>query len=383
MNYQILRYSEDFEDHVDQIARLKTINWGLDFDVFRSYVKWNYLDRPQPKPPIIYFVRAGEKIVAMRGAYESVWQVKSAGIRFDASISADLLILEEYRNKGIYKELIDFVLEDLRRMGVQYYLSFNATPLSTVIALAHGHKGIGEIGIMKKHFRTDSSRAVDLAKSLAGRRVINLIKRTGIHSMFRKRAAGNSERYDNIYQQHGTQLPRHITLEDKPRPQEMARLTDSTLPEDKITLVRDESYFRWRYNNPLSKYLFIYWHDSEMKGYLVLQSHIYGVESIGSYNVFELEATDPAVRMDLLSALISIVNDGSISVWTNLLDRDSCEFIVSKGFQPVQHARNVKEYKLTMLIHPIGIRDDELTIQGVDLLDKDNWDFKMTYMHDH
>jgi hypothetical protein len=120
-----------------------------------------------------------------------------------------------------------------------------------------------------------------------------------------------------------------------------------------------------------------------MKGYLVLQSHIYSVESIGSYNVFELEATDPAVRIDMLNALISIVNDGSISVWANLLDWDSYEFIVSKGFQPIQHARNVKDYTLTMLIHPISIPVDKLYIQGIDLLDKDNWDFKMTYMHDH
>ena len=57
MDHEILKYSDDFENHIDQIARLKTINWGLDFDVFRSYVKWNYIDRPHSKPPIIYFVR--------------------------------------------------------------------------------------------------------------------------------------------------------------------------------------------------------------------------------------------------------------------------------------------------------------------------------------
>ncbi|MGH7889563.1 MAG: GNAT family N-acetyltransferase, partial [Thermodesulfobacteriota bacterium] len=275
MKHEILRFSDDFENHIDQIARLKTINWGLDFDVFRSYVKWNYIDRPHSIPPIIYFVRAGDKIVAMAGVYESTWRIKDAPAHFSALCSADVLILEEYRNKGIYGKMTDFVLEDLERMGVQHFFSFNATPLNAMISLSRGWKSVGQIKIMKKQFQTIESRAMSLVKILAGPYTRKLLRKSGIGGLLKRRERNNSQRIDMIRHNPGTQLPPRVTIDDKPKPAEMALLVNSTLPENKITQVRDEMFFRWRYNNPLSKYLFLYWHDDRLKGYLVLQSHIY------------------------------------------------------------------------------------------------------------
>lgn len=258
MDHEILKYSDDFENHIDQIARLKTINWGLDFDVFRSYVKWNYIDRPHSKQPIIYFVRAGDEIVAMRGVYETTWQLKSVSAGFNALCSADLLILEGYRNKGIYKELADFVMEDLDKMGVQCLISINATPLNTMISLSTGWKSIGEIKILKKQFQSRGSNAMALAKKLAGPYARKLLRKTGISMILKRRNRDNSQRIDMIYHNPRKQLPPGIMLDNKPKPAEMALLVNSTLPENKITLVRDEMFFRWRYNNPLSKYLFLY-----------------------------------------------------------------------------------------------------------------------------
>lgn len=383
MNFEIFRYSCDFEDHIDQIARLKTINWGLDFDVFRSYAKWNYLDRPHSKPPLIYFVRVGEEIVAMRGAYETTWQVKNAPTRFNALCSADLLILQEYRNKGLYKEFANYVMDDLCKMGVQHYFSFTATPLNAMISLSIGWKAIGKINIMKKQFRTNRSKAISLAKNIAGPRAIKLLKKAGLNLILKRRRKDNSQRNDEIYHRARMQFPSRISLENTPRPLEMSRLVDSTLPKDKITLVRDESFFQWRYNNPLSKYRFLYWYDDGLKGYLVLQSHLYSIESLGTYNIFELEATDSSIKIELLNAMTSIMNDVSISVWTNMLDQVSYEFLESKGFKEENSAKSVKEHSRTILIRPIGKHDEKIEFQGLNLLDADNWDFKMILMHDH
>ncbi len=383
MDRVILKYSDDFENHIDQIARLKTINWGLDLDVFRSYVKWNYIDRPHSKPPIIYFVRDGEEVVAMRGAYETTWQLKSASSRFNALCGADLLILEEYRNKGIYKELADFVMDDLEKMGVQYILSFNATPSNAIISLFMGWKSIGEIKIINKQFQSKGSNAIALAKKLAGPYARKLLRKTGINMILKRRKRDNSERIDMIYHNTRTQLPPHILLDNKPKPAEMAILVRSTIPENKITLVRDEAYFRWRYNNPLSKYLFLYWYDDGLKGYLVLQSHLYSVESGGTHNILELEATNSSIKIELLKSLISLMNSGSISIWANILDQDSYEFLVSQGFNDNNSAKSVKDPPRTILIRPIGKHNNKIEFQGLDLLDAKNWDLKMIYMHDH
>lgn len=383
MDYIIERHSDDFEDCIDQIARLKTSNWGLDFDVFRSYVKWNYIDRPHSRPPIIYFVRAGEEIVAMRGAYETTWQVNNAPARFNVLCSADVLILQDYRNKGIYKKLADFVMEDLDKMGVRYFISFNATPLNTMISLSMGWKSVGRINIMKKQFRTKTSKAVALAKKLAGPYARQLLRKTGMNLILKRREKNNSQRIDMIYQSSKTRLPSQILMEDKPRPREMALLVNSILPKNKITLVRDETFFCWRYNNPLSKYLFLYWHDEGLKGYLVLQSHLYSLESGGSHNILELEAADSSIRIGLLNSLISVMNSGSISIWTSMLDKVSCDFLISNGFKEDNSTNSVKEHTKTILIWPIGDHNDKMEFQGLNLPDAQSWNLKMVYMHDH
>lgn len=383
MKHEILKYSDDFENHIDQIARLKTINWGLDFDVFRSYVKWNYIDRPHSKPPIIYFVRAGEEIVAMRGAYETTWQLKGVSARFNALCSADLLILEGYRNKGIYRELADFVMEDLERMGVQHLFSFNATPLNTMISLSMGWKSIGEIKTVTKQFQTGGSKAMELAKKLAGPYARKLLRKTGIGMILNRSKRDNSQRIDMIYHNPGTKLPPRILLDQKPKPAEMALLVNSTLPENKITLVRDEMYFRWRYNNPLSKYLFLYWYDDGLKGYLVLQSHLYSMESGGTHNIFELEAADSSIKIELIDTLISLMNSGSISTWANMLDRDSYDFLVSRGFKEDNSKKSVRYTPRSILIRPLGKDNNKVEFQGLNLLDAKSWDYKMIYLHDH
>lgn len=382
MNREILRYSDDFENHIDQIARLKTINWGLDFDVFRSYVKWNYIDRPHSKPPIIYFVRVGGEIVAMRGAYETTWQLKSASAQFIAWCSADILILEKFRKRGIYGELADFVMEDLAKTGVQYLFSFNATPLNTLISLSRGWKSMGEIKIIKKQFQTVGSRAVALAKKLAAPYAGKILKKTLMNKILKKRMRDNTERMDMLYRNPRTHLPPHIVLDNKPRPEEMAHLVNSTCPGNKITLVRDESFFRWRYSNPLSKYLFLYRYDDGLKGYLVLQSHLYSMEPGGVHNILELEAAVPSIRIELLNALMSLMDSGSISIWATMLDRESRDFLISKGFEE-EAINSVNEPRRTMLLRPLGGQSDTMGFQGLNLLDANSWDFKMIYMHDH
>lgn len=382
MDRKIFKHSDDFESHIDQIARLKTINWGLDFDVFRSYVKWNYIDQPHSKQPIIYFVHAGNEIVAMRGVYESRWRVKGWSECLSALCSADLLILRKYRNKGIYKELASFVMDDLDKIGARYFLGFNATPLNTIISLSAGWKSVGKIRTIKKQFQTKQSRVMGLVKKIADPYAGKLLGNAGM-SMIRKWSGrSNSRRIDMIHNKPGAELLPSIFLDVKPRPEEMSALVNGTLPENRITPVRDEAYFRWRYNNPLSKYLFLYSYDGGLKGYLVLQSHVYSMESGGSHNILELEAADSSIKIELLNTLLTLMNSGSISTWGNMLDQDSYDFLVSRGFEE-DSAKGVKEPPRTVLIRPLNEHYNKIEFRGLNLLDANNWDFQMTYMHDH
>jgi hypothetical protein len=286
------------------------------------------------------------------------------------------LILQEYRGKGIFKQLTNYYKEDLDKMGVEYIFSFNPTPLNTTISLSRGWKSIAKINIMKKQYLKRGFDAIAIARKLAGPYAGKLLRRTGIGTILRRGLKDNTQRMDAIYHSGSAQLPARISLDDKPRPAEMALLVNSILPENIITLVRDESYFHWRYNNPLSKYLFLYRYDGSLKGYLVLQSYIYSTESIGSHNIFELEAADSSIKVELLNALISIVNSGSISVWTSMLDRDVYDYLASQGFKE-------SDYTQTVMIRAIGEYIHKMEFQGLNLADEKNWDLQMIYMHDH
>jgi hypothetical protein len=142
-------------------------------------------------------------------------------------------------------------------------------------------------------------------------------------------------------------------------------------------------FFRWRYNNPLSKYLFLYWYDDGLKGYLVLQSHLYSMESGGTHNIFELEAADSSIKIELIDTLISLMNSGSISTWANMLDRDSYDFLVSRGFKEDNSKKSVRYTPRTILIRPLGKDNNKVEFQGLNLLDAKSWDYKMIYLHDH
>jgi hypothetical protein len=66
-----------------------------------------------------------------------------------------------------------------------------------------------------------------------------------------------------------------------------------------------------------------------------------------------------------------------------MLDQDSYEFLASKGFKEENSTKSVQYPLRTMLIRPIGKHDDKIEFQGLNLLDSDNWDFKMILLHDH
>ncbi len=107
------------------------------------------------------------------------------------------------------------------------------------------------------------------------------------------------------------------------------------------------------------------------------------MESGGARNIFELEATDSSIKIELLNALLSLIESGSISTWANMLDRDSYDFLVSNGFKEDSSAKSVKNPHRTILVRLLGKDNNKLEFQGLNLLDANNWDFKMIYVHDH
>lgn len=162
-------------------------------------------------------------------------------------------------------------------------------------------------------------------------------------------------------------------------PDEMASLVKKLTPNNKIILARDEKFFGWRYKNPLSSYLFVYWLDEELKGYLVAQTPLYNYHSMIDFNIVELEAVRSEIKIELLKTLISILGFRSITIWSNMLDEDCKKFLTSNGFCETSSGKSVVDYTPTVLIRTMNQPEDKTEFSGYNILDMNNWDLKMIY----
>ncbi len=66
-----------------------------------------------------------------------------------------------------------------------------------------------------------------------------------------------------------------------------------------------------------------------------------------------------------------------------MLDRDSYDFLASKGFKEDNSTISVENLHRTILIRLLGKDNNKLEFQGLNLLDAKSWDYKMIYLHDH
>jgi hypothetical protein len=171
----------------------------------------------------------------------------------------------------------------------------------------------------------------------------------------------------------------HIRIEENPIPDEMAELAGKLVKDDKLVLARDEKFFKWRYANPLSKYVFLYWYDKELKGYLTAQTPLYRNDSMRKFNITELEGANSTIKMDLLKSAISLLDTRSVSIWSNMLNQDCRSFLASHGFIESKSTGSAAEYTPTVLVTMTKGPSSEIEHRGTNLLDINNWDLKMIY----
>jgi GNAT superfamily N-acetyltransferase len=368
MSYRIVKYDPVYND---QICELEKDLWSRDYRINESYLRWKYLESPYSYPPKLYLALDDEKPIGVRGFYE--WPFGRNGDSFPALCSADLVIHPEYRSKGLYPELMNFIMSDLHDQGYTYLLSFSAGPTALINSLALGWKVIGRMKSIHTQFYMRP-----LTKKLMDPVTVNkLIKRVVTTKILRR--SMNPPKIREELRKSTNNLPANIKFSYEPKPREMTRLLSELDTNDKIALVRDEKYFKWRYRNPLSDYFFLYWQDCELRGYLVAQTPLFMPGSMGNFNVLELEGENPEIKQELMKALLSLLDYRSTTVWSGMLDENVRQYLMASGFKERGPAKSVAEFGETVLISTTGKDNDKIEFRGIDLLDIDNWDFKMTY----
>ena len=121
--------------------------------------------------------------------------------------------------------------------------------------------------------------------------------------------------------QTASKINSRVTLSKTARPRAMAELAERIGYDGRIRHVRDEQYFSWRFQNPLSEYRFLFWDNGRLDGYLVLYMKVYPPGDDEWAYIVDWDAINGNVWHDLLQAAIQWGNFNYMHLVCNLIGR--------------------------------------------------------------
>ena len=162
----------------------------------------------------------------------------------------------------------------------------------------------------------------------------------------------------------------------------MADLIERIGDTGRIAHVRNREYFQWRFQNPQSRYRFLFWQEGRLEGYLVLQEYASDEDQRDVLNIVDWEASCVAVKAGLLQAAISAFAGAvPIVIWSATLHRQEIEVLHKNGFRLLKPPRDALRSPPAILIRPINQArlDGEWMLANRPLLDLASWDMRMLY----
>lgn len=319
--YEIVRYGVI---HKRQVASLQTHLWSRDVDRAIRYLEWKYEQNPYLPEPLIYLAFSSGELVGMRGFYGASWEAGSPRASVLVPVADDLVVAPEHRNRGLVTLIMRAAFEDLASRGYQYVLNLSGTPVTVIGSLAMGWKGTGPLEPIMLHQGAERVREV--------LRHTRVLWRFAESPLLRSASASQFQRLDRMAQR---RLARSVSIEREPRLDAMSELVERLGHDGRIRHRRDREYFAWRLRNPLVSYRFVYCGGDRLEGYLVLCGAHALAGDAPRVKLVDLEASDPAVRAELLRAAIDLGRFPELFVWGAALPADARSLLAARGFNPV------------------------------------------------
>ena len=386
-NYEFSTYRPEFRG---QIVELQKHLWSNDIDLNVAYLKWKYDQNPYLDRTFIYTVFSGTQMVGMLGACGSTWKIGEVPQSWPALFFADLVLHPDHRQKGLSGKLMSFALKDLSNTEYPYVFDFGAGEGGLGLSMMLG--GWRRIGfIQTAHWkRTPAARFHRIGGLTRKLPLIN----TTVHRLKRyakKLTFSHSSKPGHSFDTLDGNGPRriypHISIEKAPRPAAMAELIQSIGQKGRLHHVKDEQYFTWRFNNPLSQYRFLFWDDDGLQGYLALQAQLDPIQGGGRWvNIVDWEAKQSEVFKSLLQATVQLGNFEHLTTWSATLAKETQELFKSMGFYFLDQVGSLThDLRLPSIFTKSlgqGGLEDEWRLGGCGLLGLENWDLRMIYSDD-
>jgi hypothetical protein len=368
--YQVVRYQPALKP---QVIELQCHLWSPSPALNAAYLEWKYERNPYIDAPLIYLAMLDGTAVGMRGFFGTRWQGEDPAQTAIVLYADDLVIAPGHRNGGLIPRITTAAFDDTAIRNYQYAVNLSPGPMTVLSSIAGGWRCVGFMQPMRRRpwrvaLRRDQERLIRRLPALeqwtrTSRR--SLVDIDG--DRIRRRSTG----------------VRRIALEDAPRCAAMAELV-GRIGGGRIRHVRDAGYFAWRFQNPLSRYRFLYRGNPQLEGYLVLQEYTSPYAAANVVNIVDWEANSAAVQAELLRAAMDLTADRELVVWSVSLSPPLAALLERSGFKVDATPSSVTQHRDTLLVRPIRAAelDGDWLFAGRRLLDLHSWDLRMLYsMH--
>ena len=171
----------------------------------------------------------------------------------------------------------------------------------------------------------------------------------------------------------------NIIVADCPLPEEMSTVVSNGQDDGfKISLLKDEEFIRWRYNNGRFTYIFYYYNEGKVpKGYIVVRMlNKYQVGYIADY-----AESEKGILEEILAYIIKMKHFDVVSILNINLRRSLAQVLKDLDFRPNDGKPSQKKSLKggwPLLVRPAkkNYTERDWYIGGLDARRIENWDIK-------
>jgi GNAT superfamily N-acetyltransferase len=362
-SYDIVSYRPEFKE---QVLELQTWLWGPNLTRNREYFEWKHEHNPYMRSPLAYLALHGGKVVGMRTFFGTRWEAGSPPQGLSCVYADDMVVAPEHRNRGLSSLIMSTAFKGLERLGYEYVVNLSAGAVTFLSSLSMGWKCPGLMQPMRR--RSWRLASVMAARRLVGRRLQGLPPRS--------LADVDSARIASRFGESPS-----IVFALTPRVDDMAALVQRIGHDGRITHVRDRTYLHWRFQNPQSRYGFLYCEQQGFLGYLVLQEYTAEWVDNTQLNIVDWEATNGTVLKRLLRAAHHVAGPRrQLGIWSATLSQEKLRLLSEDGFR-VERRPDPTTQRPALLVRALapGCPAAEWRFAGRQLVNLAEWDLRMLY----
>jgi GNAT superfamily N-acetyltransferase len=370
ISYRVVRYSPE---DAPLVVALQRHLWTSDLRLNAEYLEWKYHQNPYIREPLLYLAFAGDRLVGMRGAFGTRWESGEPRETVTLPYPDDLVVDPAFRGRGLHGRIMSFALEDLHRRGYRYVVNLSASKVTRLMSMRMRWRDAGGT----RHVQRSAPRRTAMGFLAEGASKLPLAWRWS--KSLRRLGGYHGDRLFDRFDSRSAKGTRRrptdaVFAQTTPLPEQMESLINRLPRTGRIRHVRDQSYFGWRFRNPLRSYRFLYAGGDRVEGYLVLQRSLSEHEHTNRVSIVDWEAEREPVLEALLNAAIDYGRFPVLSAWRPGVESATGQLLDRYGFTSAEGSQSilVRSVSSADLAEPWAIADHALD-------DADQWDLRMIY----